>query len=192
MREINVDRPKVYLAGPEVFRPDAVEVGRRKVALCERFGFEGLFPLDNEVEGPKDQLDALIYQGNVAMIREADYGIFNLTPYQGVSADVGTAFELGMFAALGKPAYGYTTDGRTILDRARQMPGTRFEDGRGWVHASGDLIEDFGNFDNLMIDGFLETGPNRFIDEASEAVGFETCLRLARLHADGQRGGSAP
>ena len=44
---------KIYLAGPDVFLPDAIEVGRRKQVLCERYGAIGLFPLDNAV----DQLD---------------------------------------------------------------------------------------------------------------------------------------
>lgn len=180
---MNGKRPTIYLAGPEVFHPDAKGIGERKIALCAKYGFKGLYPLDNEVTGPRETLDTLIYQGNVEMIRRADIGIFNLTPYQGLSADVGTVFELGLFAGLGKPAYGYTTDGRTILDRARQMPGVRSEAGRGWVHGNDDLIEDFGNFDNLMIDGFLESGGNAFIDEADAWTGFETCLRIARdLH----------
>ena len=33
---------KIYLAGPDVFLPDAVEIGRQKVAICERYGLTGL------------------------------------------------------------------------------------------------------------------------------------------------------
>jgi nucleoside 2-deoxyribosyltransferase len=40
---------KVYLAGPEVFLPDAIAIGNKKKRLCTEFGFEGLFPFDNEV-----------------------------------------------------------------------------------------------------------------------------------------------
>ena len=29
---------KIYLAGPNVFLPDAIEIGRRKVELCRRLG----------------------------------------------------------------------------------------------------------------------------------------------------------
>src|SRR5690606_8586836 len=39
----------LYLAGPDVFRPDARERGRELKALCAEFGIEGLFPLDQEV-----------------------------------------------------------------------------------------------------------------------------------------------
>jgi nucleoside 2-deoxyribosyltransferase len=33
-----------YLAGPDVFLPNAVEHAARKVAICQRFGFRGLPP----------------------------------------------------------------------------------------------------------------------------------------------------
>ena len=31
----------IYLAGPDVFLPNAIEVGKKKMAICEEFGFEG-------------------------------------------------------------------------------------------------------------------------------------------------------
>ena len=41
---------KIYLAGPDVFLPDAVEIGRRKSAICARHGLSGLYPLDNAID----------------------------------------------------------------------------------------------------------------------------------------------
>ena len=41
---------KIYLAGPEVFLPDALEIGRRKSRICARHGMTGLYPLDNAVD----------------------------------------------------------------------------------------------------------------------------------------------
>ena len=41
---------KIYLAGPDVFLPDAVEIGRRKAAIRARHGLIGLYPLDNAVD----------------------------------------------------------------------------------------------------------------------------------------------
>jgi nucleoside 2-deoxyribosyltransferase len=38
--------PRIYLAGPEVFLPDALAVGAHKVAVCAEFGLQGVFPLD--------------------------------------------------------------------------------------------------------------------------------------------------
>ena len=41
---------RVYLAGPDVFLPNAAAIGAAKVALARRYGFEGLFPLDNALD----------------------------------------------------------------------------------------------------------------------------------------------
>ena len=109
-------KPKLYLAGPEVFLPEAIEIGRIKKDLCARYGIEGLYPFDNEVSPRSGEaVDRLIYRANIAMIRDADGGIFNLTPFRGPSADVGTVFELGFLSALGKAAFGYTN--RTEVGR---------------------------------------------------------------------------
>ena len=45
----NGRRPRVYLAGPGVFRPDPVGFGEQLKAKCERVGLVGYFPLDNEI-----------------------------------------------------------------------------------------------------------------------------------------------
>ncbi|WP_198596848.1 nucleoside 2-deoxyribosyltransferase, partial [Vibrio sp. 10N.261.52.A1] len=41
---------RIYLAGPEVFLTDAVSIGDQKKKICEAYGFEGIFPLDNILE----------------------------------------------------------------------------------------------------------------------------------------------
>ncbi len=57
----------VYLAGPEVFLPDAIELGERKKRLCRAYGFEGLYPLDNEITPASgERIDRLIYRANEA------------------------------------------------------------------------------------------------------------------------------
>ena len=35
--------PSLYLAGPDVFHPDAAGLGRAKQALCAAYGFRGLY-----------------------------------------------------------------------------------------------------------------------------------------------------
>lgn len=39
----------LYLAGPDVFRPNAAARGEALKTRCSEFGFEGLFPLDQAV-----------------------------------------------------------------------------------------------------------------------------------------------
>jgi nucleoside 2-deoxyribosyltransferase len=122
---------KIYLAGPDVFLPDAVGMGRRKKELCRAYGFEGLFPFDSEVDpnAGAEPIDRLIYRANEAMIREADLGIFNLTPFRGPSADAGTVFELGLMVGLGKRIFGYTNIAEDFLDRCKAHPGRSLRSG---------------------------------------------------------------
>src|SRR5258706_14336113 len=102
---------KLYLAGPEVFLPDAVEVGRRELALCRAFGFTGLYALETpapealEITAPAARDASGIYQTCLAMMRQADAAIANLTPFRGSGADPGTAMEVGFLVASGKPVW---------------------------------------------------------------------------------------
>jgi hypothetical protein len=50
-------RPRIYLAGFDVFRPDALAHGETLKALCRAFGFEGLYPLDGAVPSITDPGD---------------------------------------------------------------------------------------------------------------------------------------
>lgn len=183
-------RPKLYLAGPSVFLPDAVEIGRRKRALCRRFGFEGLYPLDGEIPSrPRAaRRDRLIYRACIAMISEADGGIFDLTPFRGVSADAGTVFELGMLVGLGKPAFAYSNVAEDYLARVRAagLVGPK-RDGGTWRDGADMAVEDFGNADNLMLDASLCEGGYPLVRTAVAAPeryrdlrGFEACLALAK------------
>jgi nucleoside 2-deoxyribosyltransferase len=187
------DKPKklVYLAGPEVFLPDAREIGRRKKALCERYDFKGLFPFDNEVgRGPGSDRD--IYRSNIQMMEQAHCGILNLTPFRGASADVGTVFELGFLSGLRKPTFGYTNEDRDFMARTRDShDGVRDQQTGDWRDKFDMTIEDYGNADNLMIDGrfaeqqraivrIVTTEAQRFRD----LRGFELCLEAARSYFD--------
>ena len=41
---------RIYLAGPDVFARDPFLLAARKKAICAKYGFEGVFPMDNEVD----------------------------------------------------------------------------------------------------------------------------------------------
>ncbi|WP_070886734.1 nucleoside 2-deoxyribosyltransferase [Pseudomonas sp. D1-3] len=137
--------PKVYLAGFDVFRGDAVERGEYLKRLCREQGLEGLYPFDNEVPGglaPAEQA-AQICQLNLAMIRDADAVLANLNPFRGSEPDSGTAFEVGAAVALGKPVWAYFEPRGSMR---QWLPGD--EAGRD---ADGYFIEDFGLPRNLML-----------------------------------------
>ncbi len=179
---------RIYLAGPEVFMPNAAEIGAAKKALCEQHGFIGLCPFDDAAsERPGERKDRAIYRENLAMIRAADFLIANLTPFRGPSADVGTVFELGLALGLGKVVFGYTNVGARLIDRVRQGdPATSQDHAGDWRDGRGMLVEDFGNADNLMIDACLaEVGHEIVVTAADPAVlygdltGVTACLHLA-------------
>jgi nucleoside 2-deoxyribosyltransferase len=183
-------RPRLYLAGPEVFLPDPIEAGRIKCALCDAAGFEGLYPLDNVLDlaglGKPEQA-ARISAANEALMRSADAAIANLTPFRGVSMDSGTAFEVGFMRALGRPVFGYSNAApnyraRAKAFRTRGIPPGDFD-------APDIEIEDFDLAENLMIDIAVRAaqGPVTIprdpaaIDPTS-LEGFKRCLEIAQHH----------
>lgn len=125
---------KIYLAGFDVFAPDAVQRGADMKRLCAEQGFAGLYPFDNEAEGA-----SAIFWGNCGLIDEADMVIANLNPFRGDEADSGTCFEVGYAFAKGKPVYGYLSDGRTMREKL------------GVCDPNGFSVEDFGLPLNLML-----------------------------------------
>lgn len=170
---------KIYLAGPDVFWPNAREAGRAKVDLCKRYGCEGLFPLDTELAladlSPYES-GLAIFRANIGLMQRADLVIANMTPFRGPSMDVGTAFELGFMAARGKPVWGYTLDGRLYADRIDA-------DGAD-TDADGLTIERFDMADNLMMIGAIEDSGGALLTEPAEhsleahLEVFEQVLRL--------------
>ena len=164
-----------YLAGPDVFLPNALEIGAAKKSICQAHGFEGLFPLDDAgIEVPADGHD--IFRGCVAMMERADLVIANMTPFRGLSMDVGTAVEIGFMFARGKPVFGYTNVAADYADR---------------IPPDGMSVEPYGYFDNLMCDGTVAASGGTVVrtdvaeaDRFTDLRGFEEAVRqVARLLA---------
>lgn len=183
---------RIYLAGPEVFIANAKEVGEEKKALCRKYGFEGVFPIDVEVkaEGKSPREFGLcISDVNEGLIRSCQIVIANLTPFRGPSADVGTVYELGFSHALGKLVLAYTNLVESFTERTVKALGGRVKRG-----ADGLLRDELGMFieencliDNLMIDGCLNANSKLLIVEQAPAGelfswldGFEKCLAAAK------------
>ncbi|HBP5604781.1 TPA: nucleoside 2-deoxyribosyltransferase [Pseudomonas aeruginosa] len=144
---------KLYLAGPDVFRADAVAHGEALKALCARYGFEGLYPLDNalpkQLAEPREQA-AWIYHANIGLIERADAVLANLNFFRGAEPDSGTAFEVGYATALGKPVYGYVDDAGSYAERIRRhAPELVGEDPTR--DRDGMALEEFGLPLNLML-----------------------------------------
>jgi nucleoside 2-deoxyribosyltransferase len=177
---------KIYLAGPDVFLPDAVEIGRRKAAICARQGLTGLYPLDNAIDLTAADASLAIFRGNEAMMDSADAIIGNLTPFRGPSADAGTVYELGYMAGRGKLCFAYSNDPALYPERvARSFAVTKAAAGH-LIDDEGLAVEDFGLPDNLMMIHSLElhgarlvTPRQRPIDIWHDLASFEACVALA-------------
>lgn len=138
---------KIYLAGPEVFLPNAVEVGNRLKSLCKTYGFEGCFPLDNTISGTNaKEIAQKIREANIAMIKACDAVIANVSSFRGAEPDSGTVWEIGYAQALNKEVIAYATDRRTLKTKTQEI----LQLGNTGNDAQGMAIEDFGLSHNLM------------------------------------------
>jgi nucleoside 2-deoxyribosyltransferase len=181
---------KIYLAGPDVFLPDAVEIGRRKAEICALHGLSGLYPLDNAIDLSAHDASLAIFKGNEAMMDAADAIIANLTPFRGPGADAGTVYELGYMAGRGKLCLGYSNDPTIYSDRvARTDRVTHLSNGLS-VDSQGLTVEDFGLADNLMMMHALDlhgcplVTPRQAPDDIwHDLASFEACVRLAAERA---------
>ncbi len=190
-------QPRIYLAGPEVFLPNAKEVGAEKKKICRRYGFDGAFPLDKEADiGSLAPLAAglRISALNEELMRRCDAVIANMTPFRGPSADVGTAYEMGFMRALDRPVLAYTNISDSYADRVQRRSGatkTTSTASEDLVDDMGMQIEQFDMVDNLMLEGavrhstaivFAASVPEPELFTNLRA--FEQCLAWAHDHRE--------
>jgi nucleoside 2-deoxyribosyltransferase len=142
---------KIYIAGPDVFEKDSIEIGKELVALCAKYGYEGLYPLDNVVDfsQSKHKIAQDIFDANVRMIQEADIIIANLNRFRGKEPDSGTVWECGYAYGLGKKVYGYLASTQEYIDTFEASE--KFQEGENFFDVDGRLIEDFAHPLNLML-----------------------------------------
>lgn len=141
--------PRIYFAGPDVFRPDAAAHLRALARACEALGMDALLPSDDGAAAAGLEGAALaraIYNVNMGLLSEAQGVIANLAPFRGAEPDSGTVFEVGVAVALGLPVVAYGAAG-TYAERVgvhRDAAGVlRDQDGLA--------VEDFGLPLNLML-----------------------------------------
>jgi nucleoside 2-deoxyribosyltransferase len=179
---------KIYLAGPEVFLENGRAQLQRKADLARAYGFEPVCPGDLEIP-PADTPHAFglaISRVDEQMMNEADGVIANLTPFRGIAADVGTAFELGYMCAQGKLVAAYTNVPASHYERTVAYYGGDIRDG-GDGHMRGPdglSLENFDMIDNLMLDGGIERRGGVVIRHSAaedglylDLTGFEACLK---------------
>jgi nucleoside 2-deoxyribosyltransferase len=192
-RPPNSGRPKVYLAGPEVFLRNAVEAGAAKVELCARHGLEGKYPLDAQLDLGDLALAERAYaiaRANEGLIGNCDALIANLTPFRGPGADTGTAYEVGYARGRGIPVFGYSNHHLSFFERVRKF------DPKPLKHRAGSEptmafedsdrmgVEQFGLAENLMVIGAIHesggsivVGRTKRRDRYTDLAAFEDCVK---------------
>ena len=193
---------RVYLAGPDVFLPDAAGWAARRAEICTRYGLAGVSPLDDLPDEPAHWAAMpewrRIALRNEAHIARCDAVIANLTPFRGPSADVGTVFEVGFARALGRPVFAYSNSAlpfdRRTIEHAAAHGGVIAGPGGVCRDAEELLLERFGLADNLMIEGAIHASGGALLlhdcDPAErwrDLSAFERCVALAAERLAGSR-----
>jgi nucleoside 2-deoxyribosyltransferase len=176
---------RIYLAGPEVFLPDAEAIGEAKKSICRDYGCEGVFPIDVKIDlsgCSREEAGFRISAFNEELIRGCGNLIANLTPFRGISADVGTVYEMGLATGLNKRVFAYTNITADFTSRTLTYLGLQPKrDTRGRLRDnSGMAIEEWGLRDNLMLEGALRLNGGELIARAAPAGELYTNLEAFR------------
>ncbi|XPV68218.1 MAG: nucleoside 2-deoxyribosyltransferase [Halarcobacter sp.] len=147
---------KIYIAGPDVFEKDSIEIGKEYCKLCEKYGFKGLYPLDNVINfnQNKQKIAQDIFIANKNLIEECDIVIANLNSFRGKESDSGTVWECGYALALGKKVYAYLSRDGNYIDQFSKDE-IVLENGLAY-DLDGKAIEDFDYPLNLMLSCSIE------------------------------------
>ena len=142
---------KIYIAGPDVFESNSIEIGRKYVQLCKDHGFIGLYPLDNVInfKQEKQKIAQDIYKANKDLIDQCDIVISNINSFRGKESDSGTVWECGYASAKGKKVYAYIHRDTSYLQQFQEDEMLVNE--HGYADLKGRTIEDFDYAVNLMI-----------------------------------------
>lgn len=187
-----MDKVSVYLAGPDIFRQDAVEHAEKQKEYCRNMGLEPQHPFDNNLEikqlGPEFRAD--IYAADIKQMLSCDAIIANVNSFRGVEPDGGTAFEVGWFAGFNaairmlkvaypeKRIYCFCDD--DLEYRERTLKAGYINDLTEEVDKDGLTISIFDMNVNLMLQVAAEE------EGAFLMNGFEDCIK--RICADRDKG----
>ena len=182
----------VFLAGPDLWFPDAAALQARRLALCASAGFQAVSPPMGAGLAEDDRSEVAarsLYADALAALRGADAVVANLTPWRGPSCDPATAFLAGFAAALAKPMVAYLN----VADEEEADPRGRVEALMGsapdvvgrWRDVNDCEVEDFYLPETVLLWAearrfFVIVTPEPFED----LTGLEMCLQALQLYAD--------
>lgn len=175
-------KKKIYLAGPEVFLPNAYDIFLRFKELCTQYNFVGISPFDSVIETSNlveiTSLDTArnIFLGNANLILNSDIIIANCNSFRGPLVDDGTSWEIGYAYGLGKKMVGYTSRKLPLIENVKNRITTLPHASGFSIDLDGYLVnENFGNSINLMLEFSIEKMGGKLIEGD-----FEDCLRFLK------------
>lgn len=155
-------KPKVYIAGPDIFSLKWPEISSAIVQASEDLGMTPLFPFT-----PGATMDVLGFAGISAVgtredaaearehclsqLRSCDAVIANITPFRGDEPDSGTVAEIITAHEWGKPVVAYTHDPR-MTDQRHDLRSRTTNNG-SMVCNDGFLVERYNLPCNIMVAG---------------------------------------
>lgn len=159
----------VYLAGPDVFSQYSDQNASNLKQICAKYDLKGVFPLDTQLDLSglsKYEAGLKISKENERLIRSCHGILANMTPFRGVNADVGTAYEMGYARALGKPVCAYSFENKDYKDRFEIY---HTDENGNILDENMSFIEDFNMKDNLMLEGGVVSCGGQVIDIRSSS-----------------------
>lgn len=145
---MSLSSPLIYLAGPDLFFPDAHERYAHLNRICEDHGMRIVLPLQDDTKNDP----RYIFEANIRRLRSADAVLANLMPFRGFEPDSGTVFEAAHAFSIGLPVGGYTGDHFSVRERLNQAGNLWVDPADGQcVDSTGVAVEDFGLPTNLML-----------------------------------------
>lgn len=149
-------RPLVYLAGPARYDPDAAAKYAEMKAVCARYGFDAVAPMDlvpEEAAADPDspyQMAAQLFHRFQQHVRDCDIVLADLNDFRGYEPSSDVSFECGMGCQLGKKLFGYMEDTTPMRDR---IP--NYGEAREYRDECGRNAENFDYPINLMFAGSM-------------------------------------
>jgi nucleoside 2-deoxyribosyltransferase len=122
-------KPKLYLAGPEVFLPEALAYAEQQRALCEHYGFLGLHPVDNGPTFGERSVEAL------ARLYDA-VQLFRLDPFRSLMALPSEDMRCAMKIYLGNITYVRECD--IVVANCNAFRGALVDDGTAYELGLGN------------------------------------------------------
>ena len=157
-----MQKPVVYLSGPDRLLPDAARWFQEAEALCLRYGFQPVFPEAEHLALTGDAAAAAA--ARMRAMDSCDLILANTRDFRGIEPFAGCGFDLGYCYGKGKKLYCYMPDARSCGDRYTG-PTTVNEKGRkvdldGFGFEGGPLNLML-NAPSVVVEGTLEDALRR-------------------------------